>query len=108
MFTYRAPKLRTLQISYLPADDPAENMLNQLLVLLTRASPILATLAKDKDTVQARSLKEYFSSSVNAHWAALLPISRTLVQDPWAADFKKVSPALAIVPHLDFVGQINA
>lgn len=110
MFTYRAPKSRALQISYLPAEDPAENMLNQLLALLTKASPILATLAKDKDTAQARSLQEYFCSSANAHWAVLLPKSPTQVQDPWAAEYKKVSSALlAIVfpaPHLGVVGQI--
>lgn len=110
MFAYRrpeaGPKLQTLQISYLAGDGPAENMLNQLLALLTRASPILATLAKHEDSVQARALKEYFSSSANAHWAVLLPKSRTPVPAPWGADYKKVSPALEIVllaPHLHVV-----
>lgn len=110
----RGPQLRTVQISYLAGDDSADNTLNLLLALLTRASPILATITRDKDTPHARCLKEYFTKSANAHWAALIPKSRTLVQEPqpWAvksADLKKVSYILLIVfptPHPGFIGQI--
>jgi hypothetical protein len=93
------PKPRTLNVSYVETLDPTETMHNQLLALFMRASPILANLAKIKDSdVHTGRLAEYFDSSANAHWAVLFPKSRRLVKEPSvteAADFKKISVGLA-------------
>jgi hypothetical protein len=85
-------------ISYVESPNELETMHNQLLALFMRASPILASMVKNKDEDYSRRLAEYFDSSANAHWAVLFPKSRKIVKEPSvaeSAEFKKISSGLS-------------
>ena len=63
-----------------------------------QASPLLATLIKEKDDEQLNELAEYFDSSANAHWVVLFPKARLTVKEPLvveSAALKKITMNLA-------------
>ena len=70
------PKPCIINISYIETLNPIETMHNQLLAIFMRASPILANMAKNKDSdVHTSRLAEYFDSSA-------MPIGQSCFPNP--------------------------
>lgn len=90
-------KLRILQVPYHAGENSNGDKFNQLLALLKEASPILATLTKDKNSEQIKHIQQYLNSSVNSHWKDILKESQTPAKQAWdvgSVRFREVSFAI--------------